>query len=61
MNSLRSLKFNSKLSQFVFIGGGSTIVDNFKGDTDSNIMIIDDVNINAKGYEDIMRYKYKVG
>lgn len=61
MNSLRSLKFNSTLTHFVFIGGGATIIRNFLKEQDANITIIDDVNINAKGYEEIMRHKYKVG
>lgn len=61
MNNLRSLKFNSTLTQFVFIGGGATIIKNFLKEQESNITIVDDVFINAKGYEEIMRHKYKVG
>ncbi len=61
MNSLRSLKFNSTLTQFVFIGGGATIIKNFLKEQEANITVMDDVFINAKGYEEILRHKYKVG
>ena len=59
MDNLRSLKFNLTLTQFVFIGGGATIMKHFLEDRPENLNIIEDVNINAKGYEDIMRHKYK--
>lgn len=59
MDNLRSLKFNLTLTQFVFIGGGATIIKHFLKDRPENLYIIEDVNINAKGYEDIMRHKYK--
>jgi len=61
MNNLRSLKFNMTLTHFVFIGGGATIIRNFLKESQTNITAIDDVFINAKGYEEIMRHKYKVG
>lgn len=61
MNNLRSLKFNSTLTQFVFIGGGATIIKKFFKEQESNITVIDDVFINAKGYEEILRHKYRVG
>lgn len=61
MNNLRSLKFNSILTQFVFIGGGATIIKNFLRTQEENITIINDIFINAKGYEEILRHKYKVG
>lgn len=61
MNNLRSLKFNSILTQFVFIGGGASIIKNFLKEQEANITVVDDVFINAKGYEEILRHKYKVG
>lgn len=61
MNNLRSLKFNSVLTHFVFIGGGATIIKNFLKEQETNITVVDDVFINAKGYEEILRHKYKVG
>lgn len=61
MNHLRSLKFNSTLTQFVFVGGGSIIIKNFYKELSSNMIIIDDININAKGYEEILKHKYRVG
>lgn len=61
MNNLRSLKFNSTLTQFVFIGGGASIIKNFLKEQEANITVVDDVFINAKGYEEILRHKYKVG
>lgn len=60
MNNLRSLKFNSSLTEFVFIGGGASIIKNFSKEISANTTIIEDVHINARGYEDILRHKYKV-
>lgn len=60
MNNLRSLKFNSSLTEFVFIGGGASIIKNFSKEIGSNTTIIEDVHINARGYEDILKHKYKV-
>lgn len=60
MNHLRSLKFNSVLTDFVFIGGGASIIKNFSKEIASNTTIIEDVHINARGFEDILRHKYKV-
>ena len=60
MNNLRSLKFNSSLTEFVFIGGGASIIKNFSKEIGSNTTIIEDVHINARGYEDILRHIYKV-
>ena len=59
MNQLRSLKFNMVLTNIIFIGGGASIIKHFSKELGSNTTIIEDVNINAKGYEDIMRHKYK--
>ena len=60
MNNLRSLKINFDLTQFVFIGGGASIIKNFSSDLGENMLIIEDVCINAKGYKDILEHKYKV-
>jgi len=59
MDNLRALKFNTVLTQYVFIGGGSSIVRNFLDEKPEKCLIIEDININAKGYENIMRHKYK--
>lgn len=59
MNSLRSLKFNPQLTQFVFIGGGASIIKHFLTEDIKKIEIIEDVCINAKGYEAILNHKYK--
>ena len=59
MNQLRSLKFNMVLTNIIFIGGGASIIKHFSKELGSNTTIIEDVNINAKGYKDIMRHKYK--
>ena len=59
MNTLRSLRFNSKLTHFVIIGGGACIVKNFIDDSSYKMTIIDDVCINAKGYVEILDHKYK--
>ncbi|MBP3805919.1 MAG: ParM/StbA family protein [Oribacterium sp.] len=59
MNNLNTLKFNSTLTEFVFIGGGASVIKNFGRDLTENITIIEDVCINAKGFEDILAHKYK--
>lgn len=59
LNSLRTLKFNSKLTKFVFIGGGASVIKNFGKNLGENVTIIEDVCINAKGYERILQHKYK--
>ena len=60
MNNLRALKFSFELSEFVFIGGGASIIKNFLKEK-RNIRVIDDVSINAKGYEALLRHQYKAG
>lgn len=59
MNHLKTLKFNSTLTEFVFLGGGASVIKNFGRDLGENITIIEDICINAKGYEDILKHKYK--
>ena len=59
MNNLKTLKFNSTLTEFVFLGGGASVIKNFGRDLGENITIIEDVCINAKGYEDLLTHKYK--
>lgn len=58
MDNLRALKFNMDLTDFVFIGGGASIIKNFLSNPPKNITIIEDIHINAKGYEDILKHKY---
>lgn len=60
MNNLRALKFSFELSEFVFIGGGASIIKNFLKEK-RNIRVIEDVSINAKGYEALLRHQYKAG
>ena len=58
MDQIRALNFNSDLTQFIFIGGGATIMKHFLSDADKkNALILDDVSINAKGYEELIRHK----
>ncbi len=58
MDQIRALNFNSDLTQFVFIGGGASIMKHFLPEEDKkNTLILDDVSINAKGYEDLIRHK----
>lgn len=59
MNNLKTLKFNFTLTEFVFLGGGASVIKNFGRDLGENVTIIEDVCINAKGYEDILEHKYK--
>ena len=58
MDQIRALNFNPDLTQFVFIGGGAGIMKHFLSDYDKkNCLIYDDVHINAKGYENLIRRK----
>lgn len=58
MDTLRALNFNPDLTQFVFIAGGASIMKHFLPESfKRNCVIIDDVHINAKGYEDLIRKK----
>ncbi len=58
MDQIRALNFNPDLTQFVFVGGGASIISHFLPESDKkNALILDDVNINAKGYEDLIRHK----
>ena len=58
MDQIRALNFNSDLTQFIFIGGGATIMKHFLSEEDrKNALFFDDVHINAKGYEDLIRHK----
>jgi len=59
MDNLRSLKINPEVTNIVFIGGGAVIIKNFADEMTSNISVIEDVHINAKGYEKILAHKYK--
>ena len=62
MGQLRALQFNLDTTQLIFIGGGATIIKNFL-DTNKypKATVIDDVHINAKGYEDLIRYQIRNG
>ncbi len=58
MDQIRALNFNPDLTQFVFVGGGAGIIKHFLPDGDKkNCLIYDDVHINAKGYENLIRRK----
>ncbi len=58
MDRIRSLNFNPDLTQFIFMGGGATIIKHFLPESYSrNALIFDDVCINAKGYEELIRRK----
>ncbi len=57
-DSLRALKFNTLLTEFVFVGGGATVIKNFATEITDKMTFIEDININAKGYEGLLRAKY---
>ena len=58
MDQIRALNFNPDLTQFIFIGGGAGIMKHFLSEGDKkNCLIYDDVHINAKGYENLIRRK----
>ena len=62
MGQLRALQFNLDTTQLIFVGGGATIIKHFL-DTNKypNASIIDDVFVNAKGYENLIRFKIRQG
>lgn len=58
MDRIRSLNFNPDLTQFIFMGGGATIIKHLLPESyKKNALIFDDVCINAKGYEELIRRK----
>lgn len=62
MGQLRALQFNLDTTQLIFIGGGATIIKHFLDkDKYPSACVIDDVFINAKGYEDLIGYKLRKG
>ncbi len=55
LDQIRALNYNPDLTQFVFIGGGASIIKHFLPDSEKkNCLIFDDVHINAKGYENLI-------
>lgn len=62
LGQLRALQFNLDTTQLVFIGGGATIIKHFLNTQKyPKATIIEDVHINAKGYEDLIRYQIRNG
>ena len=62
MGQLRALQFNLDTTQLVFIGGGASIIKHFlDAQKYPKATIIEDVFINAKGYEDLIRYQIRNG
>ncbi len=62
MEQLRAQGFNPDLMQFVFIGGGATIIDNFiDKKLYPSITVVSDVHINANGYEALIHAKQRKG
>ena len=62
MDQIRAFGFNPDITKFVFVGGGASIVKNFLDlDNYPRALVIDDVNINAKGYEQLLRRKFQGG
>ena len=59
IDNLKNLKINTSLTNIVFIGGGASIMRNHMKNKPENIQIIEDVCINAKGFEKLLAYKYK--
>jgi len=56
IDELRSLKISSTGNNLIFIGGGALLMKNFCQDKKINYII--DINLNAKGYESLLRQKY---
>lgn len=62
LGQLRAMKINLDTTQLVFIGGGATIIKHFLDSKKyPKATVIDDVHINAKGYESLIRHKYGNG
>lgn len=62
MGQLRALQFNLDTTQLVFVGGGATIIKHFlDAQKYPKATVIDDVAINAKGYENLIRYQIRNG
>jgi len=62
MGNLRALKFNLDTTRIVFIGGGATIIKHYLNAQKYEMAtVIDDVHINATGYEKLMRRQFQTG
>ena len=56
LDQLRAIGMNPEVTQTVFIGGGACIVKEYlDSEAYPNSMVIDDMHINAKGYECLTR------
>ncbi len=58
IDTLRSLNFNPT-TRIVVIGGGASLMKNFADTSIYSLTCIEDININAKGYEALLRAKYR--
>lgn len=54
-NSLREEGYSLKTTNFCFTGGGATVMKQFGGYNQKNIMYVLDVHANAKGYETLTK------
>lgn len=54
-NTLKGLGYNINVSQIIFVGGGASVMKHFGKMKGENIHFIEDVKVNAKGYEYLTR------
>lgn len=54
---LQDLKFNPLMNDIYFIGGGASIMKNFAGELSDAYKIIENISINAKGYQKLLTRK----
>lgn len=62
MDQIRAFGFNPDITKYIFVGGGASIIKNYLNlEPYPRTLVIDDVHINAKGYEQLLRRKLQAG
>ncbi|SNU09887.1 plasmid segregation actin-type ATPase ParM [Lachnospiraceae bacterium] len=61
VNSLREEKYSLKTTPFIFVGGGAVVMKNFGGYDQENFTYKTDICANAKGFEQIAKYRVSQG
>ena len=58
-NTLKELGYNIYVTQIVFVGGGASVMKHFGKYEGKNVHFIEDVKVNAKGYEYFSKIKMR--
>ena len=61
VNSLREEKYSLMTTPFIFVGGGAVVMKNFGGYDQENFSYKTDICANAKGFEQLAKYRVSQG